>query len=339
MSEEQYTQIRRPVNRLAEKMLGWLGWIILLILTMIAMFLGLVYLSNDVAIQNLELSLNNSAFVQEVLASNGANVTQLVIWLQNFIWAIIVYLIVCLLISFLALISMNIRILSGCLFLFASVITIPLAFVIVPILFFIAAIMMFARKYKIEWAPAPPYYQSEYYEPSQPAYTSRESYGYAPTQDYPKEPVYEDTKTAEVDTSRVHEQMRQESEATDQVTEPGVMSRQARNQRMAETEQEMDGSNTQHYDVPPEAYEPPMDDMLTREEEKAQKRELRAQRRAEKKERKARIKEQRKNEVSAVNQRRMNFEERKQINKQKFGEPNKQQETSKTDASDTSDKS
>ncbi len=80
------------------------------------MFIALVSFSNDTSIANLENTLNNNELVQQILANNDLSTTQFVIWLQNGVWAIIVYFIVCLLISFLALISMNIRILSGFLF-------------------------------------------------------------------------------------------------------------------------------------------------------------------------------------------------------------------------------
>lgn len=110
MTGEQFTQIKRPVSRLTEKVLGWLCWVMLLVLTVITMFIALVSFSNNTSIANLENTLNNNAFIQQLLAGNGYNTTQFVIWLQNGIWAIIVYFIVCLLISFLALISMNIRI-------------------------------------------------------------------------------------------------------------------------------------------------------------------------------------------------------------------------------------
>ena len=89
---------------------------ILLILTIVSMFIALVSFSNDTSIANLENTLNNNELVQQILANNDLSTTQFVIWLQNGVWAIIVYFIVCLLISFLALISMNIRILSGFLF-------------------------------------------------------------------------------------------------------------------------------------------------------------------------------------------------------------------------------
>ncbi len=99
----------------------------LLVLTVITdTFIALVSFSNNTSIANLENTLNNNAFIQQLLAGNGYNTTQFVIWLQNGIWALIVYFIVCLLISFLALISMNIRILSGFLFLISAIVTIPL---------------------------------------------------------------------------------------------------------------------------------------------------------------------------------------------------------------------
>ena len=54
MSGEQYTQVRRPVSRLAEKVLGWLSWLFLLFLTIATMFIALVSFSDDSSIRNLE---------------------------------------------------------------------------------------------------------------------------------------------------------------------------------------------------------------------------------------------------------------------------------------------
>ena len=179
MSGEQFMQVKRPVSRLAEKVLGWLSWLFLLALTVITIFIALVSFSSETSIQSLEASLNNNELIQQILANNGLNTTQFVIWLQNGVWAVIVYFIVCLLISFLALISMNIRFLSGFLFLVAAVVTLPLVLLfitlIIPILFFIIAIMMFVRKDRVDTVPA--YYM--------------EGYQGAPTQGYDyDEPVY-----------------------------------------------------------------------------------------------------------------------------------------------------
>ena len=61
---------------------------------------ALVSFSNDTSIQNLENSMNNNELIDRFLTNNSLNTTQFVIWLQNGVWAIIVYFIVCLLISF-----------------------------------------------------------------------------------------------------------------------------------------------------------------------------------------------------------------------------------------------
>lgn len=191
MSGEQYTQIKRPVGRLTEKVLGWFSWVFLLILTIVTMFIALVSFSNDTSIANLESSLNNNELVQQILGNNDLSTTQFVIWLQNGVWAIIVYFIICLLISFLALISMNIRILSGFLFLLAAVVTIPLVLLVVtliiPILFFIIAIMMFARKNRVETVPA--YYNDGY---GQPYYDDYEYYDNRGPQANPHSDHYEE---------------------------------------------------------------------------------------------------------------------------------------------------
>ena len=91
MLGEQYTQIKRPANRLTEKILGWFSWVFLLILTIVSMFIALVSFSNDTSIANLENTLNNNELVQQILANNDLSTTQFVIWLQNGVWAIIVY--------------------------------------------------------------------------------------------------------------------------------------------------------------------------------------------------------------------------------------------------------
>ena len=76
MTGEQFTQIKRPVSRLTEKVLGWLCWVMLLVLTVITMFIALVSFSNNTSIANLENTLNNNAFIQQLLAGNGYNTTQ-----------------------------------------------------------------------------------------------------------------------------------------------------------------------------------------------------------------------------------------------------------------------
>lgn len=368
--EPQYTQIKRPVSRVAEKVLGWLNWIGLLLLTVATMFIALVSFSNDTSIQKLEQTLTNNEFAQQVLTNNGLNTTQFVIWLQNGIWAVIVYLIVCLLISFLALISMNIRVLSGILFLIASIITLPLvlllATVIIPILFFIVAIMMFARKDRVESVP---YYPGGYgpydrdYDYGRDDYYNRPEYDRGRGRyedDYEDEsnrrprhePAYEkrDRELAEEeDDTRVYSPEKErgaEADAryqdeqnpqADYEDEPQFLSRQAKyKQKSADEvkeEQEMDAYEREQARIDEiEGNNESEEEIQNRvnEPRKGETPEEKAARKREKKERKKRAKELRKQRPSAVNQRRMNFEERRSFSQQKSEHPEPEKPKDKT---------
>ncbi|HFG8924624.1 TPA: DUF4064 domain-containing protein [Staphylococcus argenteus] len=316
MTGEQFTQIKRPVSRLTEKVLGWLCWVMLLVLTIITMFIALVSFSNNTSIANLENTLNNNAFIQQLLAGNGYNTTQFVIWLQNGIWAIIVYFIVCLLISFLALISMNIRILSGFLFLISAFVTIPLILLIVtliiPILFFIIAMMMFIRKDKVEMV-GPQYYEGfnePYYDYREPVYERPQS----------KEEYYDEPKH-ESEAEKAHTVYDQEKDKYDQFPkraveseyntvetsegEPSVLSRQAKYKQ----------KSTEELGIEDDGYyaEPEVDPKELKAQQKREKAEIKAKKKEKRKAYNQRMKERRKNQPSAVSQRRMNFEERRQI--------------------------
>src|SRR5699024_1405071 len=338
MSGEQYTQVRRPVSRLAEKVLGWLSWIFLLLLTIITMFIALVSFSSESSIQNLETSLNGNDFIQQILANNGLNTIQFVIWLQNGIWAVIVYFIVCLLISFLALISMNIRILSGFLFLIATIVTLPLVLLfvplIIPILFLIVAIMMFARKDKVEMISAYYFggYQGGYHD-----------YGQERTAEPNPEPRTEPNSQykAQQDTSDVEQPSNQEqqlrrggysSEVANKVNsdinskeeEPQVLSRQAKYNYKSKQQSNDNDENLQN-DLADQNFDSQASEEEARRRQEAFEKEQQLQQEAyeeqqrikqEKAEEAAREKERRKQQPSAVNQRRMNFEERKKITSQ-----------------------
>ncbi|WP_251943142.1 DUF4064 domain-containing protein [Staphylococcus sp. Marseille-Q5304] len=368
MSGEQYTQVRRPLSRLAEKVLGWLSWLFLLFLTIATMFIALVSFSDDSSIRNLESFLNNNDLIQQILGTSNFNTTQFVIWLQNGIWALIVYLIICLLISFLALISMNIRILSGFLFLLAMVITLPLVVplvtLIIPVLFFIIAIMMFARKDKSEIVPA-------HYAGNQHEYDSDYDYDYEPEADnhykhQPTSDAYEDDHQDQQlrrggYSSAVAEKVNSDYNKKDD-DEPQVLSRQAKynyknkaqkdnsddienskdefgqvsnvydekgnhveteEQRLRRQEAEEERQRQQQQQAEEEARrkqeereEAQRRKQQEREEAarmKQQKAEEKERIKQEKKERKRRKKELRKQQPSAVNQRRMNFDERKKM--------------------------
>ena len=324
------------------------------------MFIALVSFSSESSIQNLETSLNGNDFIQQILANNGLNTIQFVIWLQNGIWAVIVYFIVCLLISFLALISMNIRILSGFLFLIATIVTLPLVLLfvplIIPILFLIVAIMMFARKDKVEMIPA--YYSGGY----QGGYND---YGQERKAEPNPEPRTEPNSQykAQQDTSDVEQPSNQEqqlrrggysSEVANKVNsdinskeeEPQILSRQAKYNYKSKQQSNDNDENLQNdladqnfdsqaseeearrrqeafekeQQLQQEAYEEQQRIKQEKAEEAARLKQEKAEEKArikqEKKARKQREKERRKQQPSAVNQRRMNFEERKKITSQ-----------------------
>lgn len=376
MAQEQFTQVKRPASRLTEKILGWLSWIILLILTIITMFIALVSFSNDTSIANLENSLNGNDLVQQLLTNNNLTTMQFIIWLQNGVWAIIVYFIICLLISFLALISMNIRILSGILFLISAIITIPLVLLIVtliiPILFFIIAIMMFVRRDKVETVPVSyvngqygPYeddfesdrgpkasyydYEDEQYGTNTRYYNnekrhnerSRHYNGYDDIasnetrtySDNTDEPLNSQSQTnyneAEEDNSRkdrynqfpkraVESEYRSTQTPTEE--EPQVLSRQAKYSKKSNRHQEADLAN-QHQS------EPDIDPKELKAQQKREKAEIRAKKKEKRKAYNKRMKEKRKNQPSAVSQRRMNFEERRQISQSDMDSTSQEEST------------
>ena len=312
MSGEQYTQIKRPVSRLTEKILGWFSWIFLLLMTIITMFIALVSFSNDTSIQNLEATLNNNDLIQQILGNNGFNTTQFVIWLQNGIWAVIVYFIICLLISFLALISMNIRILSGILFLVASVVTLPLVLLfvtlIIPIFFFIIAIMMFARKNKVEIVPAygyPGYDDNFDYERHQP----NDGMAYHMPQESSNPSFNEDDKYDQYPKRAI---MSDYQSTDDEDETPQVLSRQAKYHKN-KYQDEFSDEGAAPFNEAVVQQEPVLDKKELKAQRKQEKAEIKARKREKRKAYNQRMKEKRKNQPSAVNQRRMNYEERKQI--------------------------
>ncbi|MCS4486718.1 lipoteichoic acid stability factor AuxB [Staphylococcus americanisciuri] len=327
MTGDVYTQVRRPVNRLAEKILGWLSWIFLLGTTIVAMFFGLVLFSNESSIQSLEAELANNATVQDLLTNYNMTATELVIQLQNGVWAFIVYLIVCLLISFLALISMNHRIISGLLFLGVAILTLPLIFMLVPIFFFIIALMMFGRRERLETVPV---------------YDSFE---------YQRGPIYEPTHSPEPESVRTqpvaveshHDVQNEVSESAD---EPTVLSRSAKYHHKQTSPQEnitsqaeddavtlddsvryeevdnaqqqtaqADNSQTSDYAYTYNTQE--ANDLQTKDTLKQLKKEEKAQQKAERKAKKAYEKEQRKNRPSASLQRRQNYQNRMKMNQER----------------------
>ncbi|MFP4924921.1 lipoteichoic acid stability factor AuxB, partial [Staphylococcus pseudintermedius] len=247
MTGETYTHISRPVNRLAEKILGWLSWLLLLGTTVVAMFFGLVLFSNESSIQSLENSIANNATLQELLTNNNMNATQFVIMLQNGVWAFIVYLIICLLISFLALISMNHRIVSGLLFLLVAIVTLPLFFILVPLFFFIIALMMFVRKEKYEAVPT--YYDEGY---SYGPYATHEPQDYQQHETYREPVAYTENERPSNESYQTYEETPAYDSSVVNDDEPEVLSRSAKyhqkSQKHREVSQADEADDTLVYD-------------------------------------------------------------------------------------------
>ncbi|UXS20954.1 lipoteichoic acid stability factor AuxB [Staphylococcus delphini] len=334
MAGETYTHISRPVNRLAEKILGWLSWLLLLGTTVVAMFFGLVLFSNESSIQSLENSIANNATLQELLTNNNMNATQFVIMLQNGVWAFIVYLIICLLISFLALISMNHRIVSGLLFLLVAIVTLPLFFILVPLFFFIIALMMFIRKEKYEAVPT--YYDEGYaYGP----YATHEPQDYQQHETYREPVAYPENERSSTESYRTYEETPAYASSAVNDDEPEVLSRSAKYHQKSQKHQEVsqaddmadEADDTLVYDsraMSRNVEQRQQDDELTTDTEaeneaaSMSRAEMKQQRKEEKKARKAYEKEQRKLRPSASSQRRQNYDDRMKL----------QQDRSKSDS-------
>ncbi|UXU54335.1 DUF4064 domain-containing protein [Staphylococcus agnetis] len=343
MAYEAYQQVARPVSRIAEKILGWLSWVLLLLTTIVAMFFGLVLFSNESSIQNIENGIANNPTMQTFLANNNLTATQFVISMQNGVWAFIVYLIVCLLISFLALISMKHRIVSGLLFLLVAILSIPLFFILVPLFFVIVAFMMFIRKDKMVSVPG------YYYEGNQVGY--ERNYGQSQPYNTSDEKVYRRPSEQEPRNNDNHESKVNQPTATSHNDEakasesPQVLSRTAkyhhksvRNQEDVPSNDLTDEDDTVVYQPRSEAQkednhvfdsrthvsakdvngeDEPIDQETLKQQRKDERAQIKAQKKEDRKARKAQVKEQRKARPSAATQRRQNYDYRKQVQKER----------------------
>lgn len=296
----------------------------------VAMFFGLVLFSNESSIQSLENSIANNATLQELLTNNNMNATQFVIMLQNGVWAFIVYLIICLLISFLALISMNHRIVSGLLFLLVAIVTLPLFFILVPLFFFIIALMMFVRKEKYEAVPT--YYDEGY---SYGPYATHEPQDYQQHETYREPVAYTENERPSNESYQTYEETPAYDSSVVNDDEPEVLSRSAKyhqkSQKHREVSQADEADDTLVYDsraMSRNVEQRQHDDELSTdtdiEDEAASmsRAEMKQQRKEEKKARKAYEKEQRKLRPSASSQRRQNYDDRMKL----------QQDRSKSDS-------
>ena len=171
---KEYVQTVKPVSRIAEKIFGWLGWIILLAITVGILFFSLVTMNDQATINQLTVNLEEQLANVDLQGMDPQTVIDMTIDSLGNVWAVALYLAFPLIIALLGLLNMKRRILSGILLLIAAVMAAPLFVTLVTSLFFvIAAILLFARKDKVvRHAQA-----EETYSPTieEPVYREREA--------------------------------------------------------------------------------------------------------------------------------------------------------------------
>ena len=144
---KEYTQTVKPVSRIAEKIFGWFGWIILLLITAGILFFSLVTMNDSATIDDLTAQMEAGMAGMNLLGADPQAVIDLIISMLGNTWMVALYLVLPLIVAILGLLNMKRRILSGILLLIAAILAAPLAVTLISSLFFvIAAILLFARK-------------------------------------------------------------------------------------------------------------------------------------------------------------------------------------------------
>lgn len=144
---KEYTQTVKPVSRIAEKIFGWLGWLILLAITAGILFFSLVTMNDQARVDELRNQLAAQTQSMNTQGVDPQAVIDMSISMLGNSWMVALYLALPLIIAILGLLNMRRRILAGILLLIAAVLAAPLVFTLISSLFFvIAAILLFARK-------------------------------------------------------------------------------------------------------------------------------------------------------------------------------------------------
>lgn len=144
---KEYTQTVKPVSRIAEKIFGWFGWIILLLITAGILFFSLVTMNDSAMIDDLTAQMEAEMAGMNLQGTDPQAVIDLTISMLGNTWMVALYLVLPLIVAILGLLNMKRRILSGILLLIAAILAAPLGVTLISSLFFvIAAILLFARK-------------------------------------------------------------------------------------------------------------------------------------------------------------------------------------------------
>lgn len=144
---KEYTQTVKPVSRIAERIFGWLGWLILLAFTAGILFFSLVTMNDPAQIDQITSQTEAQLEGMDLQGVDPQAVIDMTISALSSFWMVALYLVLPLIIAILGLLNMRRRILAGILLLIAAILAAPLVFTLISSLFFvIAAILLFARK-------------------------------------------------------------------------------------------------------------------------------------------------------------------------------------------------
>src|SRR5699024_10070482 len=123
---KEYTQTVKPVSRIAEKIFGWFGWIILLLITAGILFFSLVTMNDSAMIDDLTAQMEAEMAGMNLQGADPQAVIDLTISMLGNTWMVALYLVLPLIVAILGLLNMKRRILSGILLLIAAILAAPL---------------------------------------------------------------------------------------------------------------------------------------------------------------------------------------------------------------------
>lgn len=144
---KEYTQTVKPVSRIAERIFGWLGWLILLLITAGILFFSLVTMNDPATIDSVTSDMEQSLSQVDLQGADPQAVIDMSMSMLSSSWMLALYLALPLIVGILGLLNMKRRILAGILLLIAAILAAPFVVTLISSLFFvIAAILLFARK-------------------------------------------------------------------------------------------------------------------------------------------------------------------------------------------------
>ena len=123
---KEYTQTVKPVSRIAERIFGWLGWLLLLAFTAGILFFSLVTMNDPATIENVTTQMEAELSTMNLQGADPQAVIDSTIGLLGNFWMIALYLVLPLITAIIGLLNMRRRILSGILLLLAAILAAPL---------------------------------------------------------------------------------------------------------------------------------------------------------------------------------------------------------------------